>query len=330
MSPPNGGSQTSALSYADSGLFQGASRTHDFLKKRLGVPPHFARRAVRALCQMRNPWELLRRPLAPVVAPAIPWQTGYRVLTPEILPGMDRVAALCADWFQAHLADTAEARRAAAKKPYLVTLAQDLDFVRMPEVLLFLLSPPMLDLMRGYFPRVPRLASVRLWWSPPNDDNLTYSQLFHVDHADDREVKLLLNVTDTESDQGPFTFLPADATETALKHVRLDDRRITDAALFAALGPAVRPIALTGPAGTAALVDTSRCLHYGSRGNQRARLMLMAQFVDFYAPRVLKPVAWSPAAERLGPLTRAQELLLGVNRRLRIAPRAPRRSADLV
>src|SRR5690606_13420257 len=104
----------------------------DFLKKRLGVPPHFARRAVRALCQMRNPWELLRRPLAPVVAPAIPWQTGYRVLTPEILPGMDRVAALCADWFQAHLADTAEARRTAAKKPYLVTLAQDLDFVRMP------------------------------------------------------------------------------------------------------------------------------------------------------------------------------------------------------
>ena len=40
---------------------------------------------------------------------------------------------------------------------------------------------------------------------------------------------------------------------------------------------------LVGPAGSSAFVDSARCLHYGSRGNRRDRLLLSIQFLRFQA-----------------------------------------------
>ena len=37
-------------------------------------------------------------------------------------------------------------------------------------------------------------------------------------------------------------------------------------------------LVLTGKAGEGACVDTCRCLHYGSRGNSKARIVMMLRF----------------------------------------------------
>ena len=39
---------------------------------------------------------------------------------------------------------------------------------------------------------------------------------------------------------------------------------------------------LVGPAGSGAFLDTSRCLHYGSRFNRRDRLVLIIQFLNIH------------------------------------------------
>jgi hypothetical protein len=72
-------------------------------------------------------------------------------------------------------------------------------------------------------------------------------------------------------------------------------------------GDAVRVLA---PAGGGIFIDTSRCLHFGSRGNRAERLVLLAQFMDYYAPK-LEPVDWrAVAAPFASGLDEARRLLL--------------------
>ena len=69
----------------------------------------------------------------------------------------------------------------------------------------------------------------------------------------------------------------------------------------------------TGPAGKGLMLDTSRCLHYGSRGNTIERLVLMFQYTSFYAPKSRWPDWANALAGRDIPLDRFQKLALGLN-----------------
>ena len=81
-----------------------------------------------------------------------------------------------------------------------------------------------------------------------------------------------MNLRDVGPDEGPFTFIPASETTrivNAIKKRRLADTemaagRYADEEL-AAVGGLEKAISVAGPKGSAALVDTSRCLHFGSR-----------------------------------------------------------------
>jgi hypothetical protein len=78
------------------------------------------------------------------------------------------------------------------------------------------------------------------------------------------------------------TFLPAAATERVRRALRYDWGRLTDDDVDA-VGVREEALRLVGPAGGGAFVDTSRCLHFGSRGNRRDRLVLLVQFFRFHA-----------------------------------------------
>lgn len=319
IAPPKTASlRRPTLPYTDIPSLRNAFRLHDSLHRRAHLPAPLAGAVVRALSRLRNPGEAARRRFTPTGQPAIAADEGYLLPDPARLPDAGKAVAQCRALFARHEAD-ARAGRHTTTKPFLVTLAQDADFAETPEVLRFLLSAQVVDLMRGYLPRVPRLTSIRLWWSPPTD-TVRNSQRFHLDHEDRRQIKLFLNVWDTDEENGPFTFLPAGTTARLLRLTGLRKRRIDDGPVEAALDRLRRDgaaplLRLTGPAGSVALVDTSRCLHYGSRGVRRDRLVLTAQYVDFYAPHVPDPASWAQAAPRLGPLSPLQESVLGIRRR---------------
>jgi hypothetical protein len=86
---------------------------------------------------------------------------------------------------------------------------------------------------------------------------------------------------------------------------RLDDEQI------AQFEGGNQPVVLTGPAGTAALVDPSRGLHYGSRSYGGDRFALLAQYLRYDCP-VESALALRPegelARENWSPL---QRLVLG-------------------
>jgi hypothetical protein len=91
-------------------------------------------------------------------------------------------------------------------------------------------------------------------------------------------VKCFVNVWDVGEGGGAFTFLPKADTSNALRNGGL--LKIVSDAELDRVAPKAEKIAAVGGAGSGVLVDTSRCLHQGSRARLRARLVFQFQYVS--------------------------------------------------
>ena len=185
------------------------------------------------------------------------------------------------------------------KAEFLVRLAGDEEVLAMAPVRDFVLSDELVGMASRYFDQVPILSGVGFWWSPVNETKAE-SQLYHYDGEDKSQLKIILNVVDVDENTGPFTFLSAPSSDT-IAATRRHSERLDDDLVETAVG-AGAVTRLIGPAGTVGAVDTSRCLHYGSRGNARQRLILMLQFTRFLAPKASLP-SWDLEAANLAPET---------------------------
>ena len=134
--------------------------------------------------------------------------------------------------------------------------------------------------------RIPYLNRVDLLYSVPRagDENVS-SQLFHVDPEGLTQVKFFINVFDVGDGEGPFTFIPADETARIIRDVNVLRRqqgkphagRYLDEEITA-VGGGGSIVRVKGPQGSGVAVDTSRCLHLGSRVNPGSfRLCLYIQ-----------------------------------------------------
>ncbi|MEM7394053.1 MAG: hypothetical protein AAF492_17065, partial [Verrucomicrobiota bacterium] len=100
----------------------------------------------------------------------------------------------------------------------------------------------------------------------------------------ERQVKLFVVLSDITEDAGPFTLLQPDVSEKIRDQVRYrygyGHGQLPDEVVEKHRGDIEERI-LLGDAGTAALIDTSRCFHYGSRVGKGApaRIMAVFQFV---------------------------------------------------
>jgi hypothetical protein len=82
-----------------------------------------------------------------------------------------------------------------------------------------------------------------------------------------------------DEDCGPFTFLPADVSQRVSNYLgTVKEHRITDKTIYSVANPS-DAIRLTGPAGTGAFVDSSRCYHHGARVKRGERLLLQFHFL---------------------------------------------------
>jgi hypothetical protein len=162
-----------------------------------------------------------------------------------------------------------------------------------------------------YMDAVPALSAASLWWTPPSDTE-QQSQLFHRDAEDDRQIKFFFNLFDVTEQMGPLTFLSADVSQSVKRRLGYDSGKMSDQAIDDAGGRGNRIVA-SGPAGGGIALDTSRCLHYGSRHNTVGRLILMFQFTSFYAPRSAR-LPWAEGIDRTGlDLDEVQKLVLGLD-----------------
>jgi len=203
---------------------------------------------------------------------------GYALLRAGSLPGADEAIALALQLFEEKRrkveASTGPDTALHAKKwAFLRSVLTNQDLARHPGLVDFALSDGLLSLVTNYLGTIPHLNRVDLLYSVAHGEgDAISSQIFHLDPEGRRQAKLFLNLRDVGDDEGPFTFIPASESRRIVQAIarrrspedevlmgRYLDREI------AAVGGLDGAISVSGPAGSAALVDTSRCLHYGSR-----------------------------------------------------------------
>ena len=190
--------------------------------------------------------------------------------------------------------DTWDAKKQAKfltrKQSFYRHLLKDEDLRRHPDLVDFALSETLLGPVTQYLGMVPYLTRVDLVYSVSRGtEERIESQLFHLDHEGLRQVKYFIYVNDVGDPEGPFTFLPADTSFRVVNDVRawrkqhagerdVESRRYRDEEI-AAVQAAGDIVTVKGPAGSGVAVDTSRCLHLGSRVSPGAfRLVLYLQY----------------------------------------------------
>ena len=176
------------------------------------------------------------------------------------------------------------------KQSFLRYLLDDDDLRRHPELVDVGLGDALLGPATRYLGMVPLFTRLDLMYSLPRgiDGNIA-SQLFHLDHEGLRQVKCFVHLFDVGEAEGPFTFIPADASARIIREIHrlrrdrgqrqdVEARRYLDEEV-AEVGGAEAIIRIQGPTGTGVAVDTSRCLHLGSRVRPGAfRLCLYLQY----------------------------------------------------
>jgi hypothetical protein len=255
--------------------------------RRVGLPTKLGYQFVKGMRILAHPINYARRRRhAKAIVSNSPWRSvlnrrkGFARIGPETLPGTDRVVAICQALYARYLEDEGggEARR---RKAYLVNILDDNTLEENPEVLQFALSEAVVEAVTGYLGSVPILRGIGVYLSP-RSETTQGSQMFHTDNDDFRQVKVFINVLDVDERNGPFTLVPADQSRrvrTTLRH-GWRDRRLTDEQVLS-LCETDDLVQLVGPAGSGGMVDTSNCLHYGSRTRSGPRVVLMFQYTTY-------------------------------------------------
>ncbi len=203
----------------------------------------------------------------------VPVETGYVRFNAAALPSMGetiaRLRALGEAW-------AADGSRWVNQKNWPKKLATSQDLIDHPEIIDVALNTHLLRAAAAYYGQVPRLYRVAVWWSPPND-TLKGSQLFHYDGLDSRQAKAFINLMDITPAAGPLYFLDARQSAIFDSKVGYSKERIADEDVFSVFKPEDLHCA-AGPAGEGLILDTGRCLHYGSRRNSEGRLIFMINY----------------------------------------------------
>jgi hypothetical protein len=200
---------------------------------------------------------------------------GYVMLPPGSVADTAEIIALSVRLFEEKQRQFAAAAAASNSKKwaFLRSILTNQDLARNPQLINFALSDPLLSLVTNYLGTIPHLNRIDLLYSVNHGgEEAISSQIYHLDPEGTRQAKLFMNLRDVGPDEGPFTFIPASETArivNAIKKRRLEDSqmaagRYSDDELEA-VGGLEKAISVDGPKGSAALVDTSRCLHFGSR-----------------------------------------------------------------
>jgi hypothetical protein len=253
---------------------------------------------------LRAPIDRLRRRrvaeayVASRAAKALDPAGGFAVIPFDQDPGFAPVLATCRRLFDAKRVESRpegfdawpaerQAKFLSRKQSFFRYLLTDDDLRQNPDLVEFALGDLTLGAATEYLGMVPYLSHVDLVYSlpRPGTDNID-SQLFHLDPEGLTQVKFFIPIFDVGEAQGPFSFLPADTSARVLRdvvkwrkrHGVAPSRRYADEEV-AAVGGHGDLVTVQGPAGTAIAIDTSRCLHLGSRVQPGTfRLMLYLQY----------------------------------------------------
>ena len=244
----------------------------------------------------------------------LPRETGYRSFSAGEIPRIDEVIEI-AQFIHGERIDAEDvkaeqhARTLQGKSP-IIHLLRDEDFATYAGLLDVATSRPIAEIMADYFGTVPRLDNIDLWVSRPNQ-SMVGSQQLHLDKPDRHYVSIFVNVFDVTEKNGPLTFLPADHSTRVRQRTAYEklyyhgDGRLDDTALLEVSGEE-NLVRVIGSTGAGAIMDTSECLHFGSRCEAGRRVMFIMTYMLAHKPGQMRFRHLTAGADRL------RSLLLGV------------------
>jgi hypothetical protein len=206
---------------------------------------------------------------------------GFLVLPPG---SFEEVPAIVADARAALARFDASASLGASQKRFLVNVLDRDALDAQSAVIRLALREDVVAAVSRYLGIVPRLGTISVFFSDTVEGTPKSSQLHHCDGDDVTQVKIFIYCSDVDPASGPLTVLGAENSARVRRATRYQYRqRLTDEQVAGVLG-GNREHAILGPSGTTAFVDTSRCLHYGSRVAPGAppRLVTMIQYQTPY------------------------------------------------
>jgi hypothetical protein len=196
-----------------------------------------------------------------------------------------------------------------------------------PSFLDFATSSDILATVSRYLGTIPVISTtapsgIRLVESnsefDPAPDRPKDSQLYHIDYYAMPNVYVIVLVRDTTLEQGPWHFLPRTASLRVKEKLGYWSRkrryRLTDEEVYSVADPA-EVIRFAYPRGSVLFIESSGCLHFGSRNAVRPRFQVMygytgAHRTDFYE-EVIDPIVYPvrPTDSRLRRLVLDKGLL---------------------
>ena len=107
------------------------------------------------------------------------------------------------------------------------------------------------------------------------------SQLYHIDYYSLPNVYVLVLLEDTTHEHGPWTFIPRSASQAARQVMgywtTMHGYRLSDEDVHSVVDPNA-VIEFAYPRGTVLFIESSGCLHFGSRNAVKPRFQLMYGF----------------------------------------------------
>ena len=113
-----------------------------------------------------------------------------------------------------------------SRKAFMMQAAEGAAMNRYTDIMRAAVARPLLDAVTEYLGEVPILGNVTIMVSVPNNSQVG-SQLYHLDFADEKQVKLFIYVDEVTQDNGPFTFTPISVTNELIKAYGYDRGRLT-------------------------------------------------------------------------------------------------------
>ena len=220
----------------------------------------------------------------------MPRNSGFCRFSAGELAGFDRLTEIAQEIYHEREQSIPTLKQDGALSPMALLLNSG-DFDRWPEILEIALGRDLIEIVCDYLGAVPQLDNIDLWVSRPNvrPEGPYGSQLFHLDKPDRHYLSIFLNVFDVGEENGPFSFFPAPETseicdQTAyVRHYYLGDGRLDDQVVFSA-SKKENMIGFVGSQGGGGMVDTSKCLHFGSRCEAGQRVLFVISFLPAHKP----------------------------------------------
>lgn len=217
---------------------------------------------------------------------------GYKILNYPNIEEIDEVINFCKTKYSIEY--VIKNNKNSSKGGTLNIVDVDLKDINNKIIRDFCQNQNLIKIISNYLNEIPILFNVQVWFSPNQISNeLLGSQLYHFDREDFRQLKLFIPIEDIDKDSGPLTLISSkNSMKFILKkliNLKLisSKGRFTDKEIKKYFKEDIE-ISLECKRRQIAMIDTTQCLHYGSRPSKKYKYHLSIQFISPYSTKLDK------------------------------------------